>query len=139
LNLAAAQRLLRKLCQSCKEPATLNPSEHKLLSDGVSKIASDIVATLPKPPYKVFKAGKGCKECKGKAYQGRVAIFEALAMTDELERIILGNLSEEKLRGEAERQGMLTMYQDGMIKVLRGITSLEELLQVAQEAETETV
>ena len=102
-------------------------------------MAPDIAANLPPAPYKIFKVGKGCKECKGKAYQGRVAIFEALAMTDELERIILGTLSEEKLRNEAERQGMLTMYQDGMIKVLRGITSLEELLQVAQEAETETV
>ncbi|MDO8583641.1 MAG: GspE/PulE family protein, partial [bacterium] len=78
LNLAAAQRLLRKLCQSCKEPATLNPSEHKLLSSGIATMAPDIAATLPPAPYKIFKAGKGCKECKGKAYQGRVAIFEAL-------------------------------------------------------------
>ncbi len=138
LNLAAAQRLLRKLCQSCREPMTLNPSELKLIHDGVAKMAADIIVTLPKPPYTIFKAGKGCKECSGKAYKGRVAIFEALAMTDELERIILGDLSEEKLRAEAERQGMLTMYQDGIIKVLRGVTSLEELLQVAQEAETET-
>ncbi|MEK7583471.1 MAG: GspE/PulE family protein [Patescibacteria group bacterium] len=135
LNLAAAQRLLRKLCPSCKEPATLNPSEAKLLAEGVAKISPEIVATLPKSPYQIFKAGKGCKDCNGKAYKGRVAIFEALAMTDELERVILGDLSEEKLRAEAERQGMLTMYQDGIIKVLRGVTSLEELLQVAQSSE----
>jgi type II secretory ATPase GspE/PulE/Tfp pilus assembly ATPase PilB-like protein len=56
-------------------------------------------------------------------------------MTDELENIILTNLSEGELRKEAKRQGMLTMFQDGIIKVLHGITSIEELLTVAQESE----
>ena len=58
-------------------------------------------------------------------------------MTDELERIVLTNISEEELRKEAQRQGMITMFQDGIIKVLTGRTSLEELLTVAQEAEEE--
>ena len=58
-------------------------------------------------------------------------------MTDELERIVLTNISEEELRKEAQRQGMITMFQDGIIKVLKGLTSLEELLTVAQEAEEE--
>ncbi len=58
-------------------------------------------------------------------------------MTDELEKIILTNLSEGELRQEAQRQGMITMFQDGIIKVLHGVTSMEELLQVAQENEEE--
>lgn len=128
LNLAAAQRLLRRLCEHCRAPVQLTASETKLINDA---------GVEAKPPYTVFKAGPGCKECSGKAYKGRVAIFEALAMTDDLERIILGGLSEEKLRAEAKRQGMLTMYQDGVLKVLRGMTSLEELLQVAQSAVVE--
>ena len=58
-------------------------------------------------------------------------------MSDELEKIILGKISEEALRKEAKRQGMLTMFQDGILKVLHGISSLEELLTVAQEEKEE--
>ena len=94
---------------------------------------SELIATIPRSPYHIFKAGAGCKECNNKAYKGRAAIFEMLEMTDELERIILTDISEEKLRQEAHRQGMATMYQDGILKVLKGITSMEELLQSAQQ------
>ena len=122
LNLAAAQRLLRRLCDTCKTAVDASQSETKIISEAVSA----------KPPYRIFKAGNGCKECNSKAYKGRIAIFETLEMTDELERIILTDISEEKLREEAKRQGMVTMFQDGILKVLKGTTSIEELLQVAQ-------
>lgn len=135
LNLAAAQRLLRKLCNNCKVKAQANSGEDYMIKEALSQMPEDAIADLPKENFEIFKAGEGCKECNGKAYKGRIAIFETLAMTDNVEKIILTNISEEELRKEAKAQGMITMYQDGIIKVLHGVTSLDELLQVAQESQ----
>jgi type IV pilus assembly protein PilB len=141
LNLAVAQRLLRRLCPTCKVQATANQAEAKIISDALATIAPDVGAPAPAGSYTVYKPNtkNPCKECGGKAYKGRIAIFEMLKMTDELEKIILGNLSEAALRQEAQRQGMITMFQDGVLKVLDGIVSLEELLEVAQAAEEEEI
>ena len=88
--------------------------------------------------YAVFKPNlkSGCKECGGKAFKGRIAIFEMMEMTTKLEEIILGNLSEAAMREEAKQQGMITMFQDGILKVLKGVASLEELLEVAQSGDS---
>ena len=137
LNLAAAQRLLRKLCPSCKQKVKANVGEEHMIKQALEKIPAEIQKEFPKSGFEIYKAGEGCKDCRGKTYKGRIAIFETLAMTDELEKIILTNLSEGELRQEAQRQGMITMFQDGIIKVLHGVTSIEELLQVAQENEEE--
>lgn len=134
VNLMIAQRLLRKLCDNCKVKVKPNAGEKKII-DQTLKTLPDIYRTdLPAETEFIYKPAEiPCKECGGKAYHGRIAIFEILAMTDELERIILGELSEAKIRAEGQRQKMISMFQDGVIKVLKGITSLEELLQVAQE------
>ena len=88
--------------------------------------------------YMVYKPNfeNPCRICSGKAYKGRIGIFEMMEMTDEFEKIILGNLSEAAMREEAKRQGMITMFQDGILKVLKGVVSLEELLEVAQANES---
>ena len=65
-----------------------------------------------------------------------MGIFEMLEMTDEFEKIILGTLSEAAMREEARRQGMITMFQDGILKVLNGLVSIEELLEVAQAGDS---
>ena len=133
-----AQRLLRKLCASCKIKVPANAGETEMLKRVLAEIPAEAKTDLPKTDFELFRASEaGCKDCGGKAYKGRIGIFETLEMTDELERIVLGDISEAKLRAEAKRQGMLTMYQDGIIKVLKGTTSIEELLQVAQEQEEE--
>lgn len=138
LNLGVAQRLLRKLCDNCKVKDKANVAEEALIKKELSLIPAEAVKDLPKSDFAIFRPGEGCNECGGKTYKGRVAIFETLEVTDQLERIILGQLSEQKLREEAKRQGMLTMFQDGIIKVLHGVSSLEELFTVAQEeGETE--
>jgi type IV pilus assembly protein PilB len=136
LNLAIAQRLPRKLCQSCKEEDTANTGEERTIKDAIAKMPTEIAKGLPKSNFKIWRPAKdpsGCKECSGKAFSGRIAIFEVLEMTDQLEQIILTNLAESEIRKEAKRQGMISMFQDGILKVLQGITSMDELLQVAQE------
>jgi len=137
LNLAVAQRLTRKLCKTCKIKTKANTGEEFTIKKAMDKMPADAKKDLPKSDFEIYKPGEGCKDCNGKAYKGRIAVFETLAMTNELERIVLTNISEEELRKEAQRQGMLTMFQDGIIKVLAGKTSLEELLTVAQEAEAD--
>jgi type II secretory ATPase GspE/PulE/Tfp pilus assembly ATPase PilB-like protein len=130
LNLAAAQRLLRRLCPTCKVKYDSNEAEAKIINDALGKNESSYALYRP-------NTENPCKECGGKAFKGRIAIVEMLKMTDQLEGIILGNLSESALREEAQRQGMVTMFQDGILKVLDGITSLQELLEVAQAAPEE--
>lgn len=139
LNVAAAQRLLRRLCSDCKIKAKANSGEEKIISDAIDtmppgykeELYSDKGYIIHKPNTK-----NPCRSCAGKAYKGRIGIFEMVEMTDELEKIILGTLSEAAMREEARRQGMITMFQDGILKVLHGVVSLEELLEVAQANES---
>ncbi len=139
LNLAAAQRLLRRLCPTCKIQTQTNTAEEKIISDEIKTMPPEYQKQfLSNSGYTIFKPNtkSACKECGGKAYKGRMGIFEMMKMTPELEEIILGSLSETALRREGQRQGMITMFQDGIIKVLQGVVSLQELLEVAQAGES---
>lgn len=130
LNLMIAQRLARRLCPDCKERILANPAEQKIIEDNLSFLPKDIQESLPyKSPYYVYKS-KGCSTCNNKGYLGRFGIFEMLRMTTELEQIILTQPSQERLMAEVKRQGMVTLRQDGIIKVLEGIISLEEVLAI---------
>ncbi|MFA5392524.1 MAG: GspE/PulE family protein [Candidatus Paceibacterota bacterium] len=130
LNLMIAQRLARRLCPDCKERVLANPAEQKIIEDSFFTLPKDIKEALPyKPPYYIYKS-KGCPTCNNKGYLGRFGIFEMLRMTTELEQIILTQPSQERLMAEAKRQGMITLRQDGIIKSLEGILSLEEVLSI---------
>ncbi len=139
LNVAAAQRLLRRLCQDCKIETKTNTAEEKMISEAILDMPTDYQKKyLSKSSYNIRKPNieNPCKKCGGKAFKGRIAIFEMLEMSDELEKIILGEISEASLRQEAKRQGMITMFQDGILKVLKGVVSLEELLEIAQAGDS---
>jgi len=82
--------------------------------------------------FKIYNA-VGCKKCDMTGYTGRIALFEILEMTPQLAEIIIKEPSETRIFQEAQRQGMVTMRQDGVLKVLAGITTVEELLRVAEE------
>lgn len=138
LNLAVAQRLLRRLCATCKVKDVANAAESKIISDALATMPNAIAAPLRAASYQIYRPNKTpCKECGGKAFKGRIGIFEMIRMTDTLEQVILGNLSESAMREEAHRQGMVTMFQDGILKVLEGTCSLQELLEVAQAKDEE--
>ena len=138
VNLGIAQRLLRKLCKKCKIKSKPNIGEQRIIEQAIRKMPIVYKKELPNSTDTIFRPSeKGCDECNGKAYKGRIAIFEVLEMTDQLEQIILTDISEAKIRAEGRRQGMISMFEDGIIKVLQGITSLEELLVVAQEQQEE--
>ena len=132
LNLAMAQRLLRRLCPSCKIKTKPDMAETKIIKEAIDTMPEEVGRKLPKS-FDVYKASDaGCDECKGKAYKGRVAIFEVFEINDGVEKVILSGISESALSEEAKKQGMLSMFQDGILKVLEGMVSLEELLEVAE-------
>ena len=138
LSLAISQRLVRRLCDKCKEKvepakeiADLMEREIGLGSLSVQKRAS--ISLGPKgKEFSIFQA-KGCKECGGSGFSGRIGIFEVLKMTQELQEIILKDPSEQNIMKEAKRQGMATMRQDGILKVLDGVTTIEEVLRETEE------
>lgn len=133
LNIAVAQRLIRMLCQDCKKKITPDSVVKKMILNGIENLPSSIKKDVEIPkPLKIYEA-KGCKKCNQQGFLGRTAIFEVLKMTDDLAGIILEGITEEKIREEAFRQGMISMKQDGILKVIKGITTIEEVIKAAAE------
>ncbi|NOY35542.1 MAG: type II/IV secretion system protein [bacterium] len=131
INVAMAQRLVRKLCPDCKEKAALSEAEMQK----VEKIISELPEDFPERPnakdVQFWKAGK-CEKCNNTGYKGRIGIFEAILVNEKIEGLIMNNPSETEITEAAKSQGILNMQQDGMLKVIRGITSLEELQRVVE-------
>ncbi len=119
-----AQRLLRLLCNSCKEP--YDPSESELTAVGISP--DDIKGV------KVYKA-VGCPDCGYRGYRGRKGIFELLVMTTELRDMVFRGADASQIRSEAHGQGMITLQEDAVRKVLSGMTSIQEVLRVTAAQE----
>ncbi|MBD0321543.1 MAG: type IV-A pilus assembly ATPase PilB, partial [Gemmatimonadetes bacterium] len=118
VNLITAQRLVRRICGNCKEPVTY-PDEY-LRAAGIT--AEEAAAT-------VFYRGKGCDTCNGSGYKGRQGLYEVMAMSPALRRMILQEASTADLQAQAISEGMLTLRMDGMQKVARGVTTLEEVIK----------
>jgi len=133
LNLIIAQRLTRRLCPDCKKEIAVSPQVTRVIKEEIAKLSPEQQKNLSaEEPFKTYRP-VGCKFCGGKGTKGRVALFEILEMTPQLEEIINKDLSESKIKEEAKRQGMITMKQDGVIKVLQGLISFEEMLRVVEE------
>ncbi|MEA3421969.1 MAG: ATPase, T2SS/T4P/T4SS family, partial [Acidobacteriota bacterium] len=130
INIIMAQRLLRRLCPYCKKKVRPAAAAKKFITEEIEK--------LPEKVKKEYKFSDdfwiwepvGCSQCGGKGYSDRTAVFEVLSMTKELSDIILTDFSREKIEQEAKRQGMITMRQDGVLKVLKGETSVEEVARI---------
>ena len=133
LSCALAQRLVRKLCPFCKKKVKPAKKLRELIVKEINNLPEVIKKERKIPKDFYIWQPVGCKKCNQSGYVGRVGIFEVLSMTPELAKIVLGEVSEAKLETESRRQGRITMIQDGILKVLSGITSLEEVLRVAEE------
>ncbi|MDD5567213.1 MAG: GspE/PulE family protein [Patescibacteria group bacterium] len=134
LNLVMAQRLVRKLCDHCKEEIILP----KRYEDDVWRSLSTLPKeALPKDLKLVrplrFHRGKGCVRCENTGYKGRISIAEVLEITEELKKIILAGCELDKIKAEFNKQGMHSMIQDGYIKSLQGKTTVEEVIKVTKE------
>jgi general secretion pathway protein E len=123
MNGAAAQRLVRTLCQHCREPFRPIPELVERLGLGRFADGSEIVLHRP----------RGCAECGGTGYHGRTSIFEVLVIDDAIRKLILRHAEASELQRVAIDQGMRTMYVEGMMKALAGETTVEEVLKVARD------
>lgn len=126
VSVAMAQRLVRKLCQFCKKEVLLQ-GEDKILVDKI--LASIVDKSYLIPSEKMWTAGK-CEKCNETGYKGRTGIYEAILLDPQVEEAILNNPSEREIKKSAEHQGILDMKQEGVLKILQGVTSIEEIRRV---------
>jgi len=118
VNLVVAQRLVRRICKDCKGPA-------KYTEDELFSLGTEIESLRALP----FMKGSGCETCSGTGYKGRAGLYEVMALSPELRRMILRAASVADLRDQAVSEGMLTLRMDGIKKIERGVTTLEEVVK----------
>lgn len=128
LNAVLGQRVVRKICLHCKVEFNAPPEIAENMKQVLGKFLPNSAA-----PFVKFYKGQGCSFCNQTGYMGRIGIFEALIITEQISKIVLEHGSSGAIEEAAVAAGMITMKQDGYLKVLEGITTMEEVLRVAQD------
>lgn len=139
LTVAMAQRLIRRLCKDCKADYTPTPTEEKLLRAIVKngeETGKDFsyMGVTSTSEYKIFKP-VGCEKCGGIGYKGRIGLYEAILVDDKVADIIANNPTEREIKHGSLHQGIFTMVEDGVSKILSGITTIEEVQSTVDMAE----
>lgn len=133
LNAVIGQRLVRRICQNCLEELELDNATLERVGQLVDAMPAEEKSGYDRANLK-FYHGKGCEECSGLGYKGRIGIYEIFSMSKEIEEMILsGRVSEYAIQEYAVKTGMLTMAQDGILKALDKITTVEEVFRVAEK------
>jgi len=145
VKVVIAQRLVRKVCPDCAQKEKLTDAQIKNLEKFIdleeiktilkkyeSREVKDIL-NIKSFKEASFLKGKGCSHCNGQGYKGRVGIFEVLEVSETIQGMIGSKATADEIEAQAKKEGMLTMFQDGMVKVLKGVTTLEEVLRVTEE------
>ncbi len=150
------QRLVRRLCTKCRISFTPSPNEIEkvfhafnmtnqmlerinalevaALKEGIGKSIGDALGSTPTGITKLWRASeKGCDNCNSSGYKGRLGIYEVLPNTPEIQKLIVSNATSNMIQSQAIKEGMDTMQVDGLVKSLRGETSIEEILRVTRE------
>jgi len=122
VNLVVAQRLVRRICSDCKAPTSYSDAELRALGTDIEELRKI-----------EFQKGKGCDSCGGSGYRGRAGLYEVMAMTPGLRRLVLTGASTAEMREFAVSEGMLTLRMDGLKKIEKGITTLEEVVKETAE------
>lgn len=126
INGVVGQRILRRICPRCRTAFTPPPE----VADNIRRVLGRLI--LPSREIKLFK-GTGCNECGHVGYSGRVGIFEVLAVSPKIMQLILQRAAAQEIEKVAVEEGMVTLKQDGYMKALESITTLEEVLRVAED------
>jgi general secretion pathway protein E len=132
LNLIVAQRLVRVLCNKCKEKTDPTAEQLERAKQIISRIPENNV-DRPDPEHLVFYKAAGCSHCGNIGYKGRIGLFEIIVITDEIKKMIdKDGTSEINIETEARKNGMLKMVEDGVLKASQGLTTLEEVFRVTE-------
>ncbi|MFH1611149.1 MAG: GspE/PulE family protein [Patescibacteria group bacterium] len=131
LNAIMGQRLIRRICEKCKVEDALDDETHVKVKELLDAIPESSGEPKPDTANMKFFKGTGCEACNQTGYKGRIGIYEILVKDQEIEKVILGTeISEYKMREVAASQGMISMAQDGLLKALEGMTSVEEVKRI---------
>ncbi|HAZ28261.1 MAG TPA: hypothetical protein DCY48_00590 [Candidatus Magasanikbacteria bacterium] len=131
INLAIAQRLVRIICEKCKTSGTVTDEQIAIIK---KQLPASLIKTyaLDSSSLTLYH-GKGCAECQDTGFKGRKGIFEILEMTNEIKELVMDQANAARIKQKALEQGMITMIEDGIQKVLKGMTTIEEILRVSKE------
>lgn len=132
INIAIGQRLVRKVCKNCLEFRPASPKTLAKLKKAFKGLPREIEVPKLRPGIKIPYV-KGCRDCNFTGYKGRIGMFEAFLVDEKMEKFILSSPSISEMRKMAIKKGMTLMRQDGLLKVLKGITTIEEVERVAGE------
>lgn len=132
VNAAMAQRLVRKLCRSCRKKMSVRPNDKQILMKYLTSLPKHIKLPQFGEALEVYYPQQ-CRECNNTGYQGRVGVYELFEIDDDMEKLILKSPAISDVQDLAVKKGMVTLLQDGLLKVVEGITSLEEVLRVIGE------
>jgi type IV pilus assembly protein PilB len=132
VTISMAQRLVRRLCPFCKKEVIIEGEAKKQISDALTAIEDK--SQIPTNTTKMWIAG-GCPKCNNTGYKGRIGIYEAIKIDEKIENAVEANPSEREIIAAAKGQGIMNMEQDGIVKILQGITDLDELKRVVEVEE----
>ncbi len=133
LNAIIGQRLVRRVCSKCKKEVKIEPEKMARVTSILESLSDDQRKKVDFNNLRFFK-GNGCEACQGIGYKGRIGVYEIMVLNEELEKLILsGKASEYDMRNAGVKAGMITMVQDGVLKALEGVTTIEEVFRVSEE------
>ncbi len=132
VNVVMAQRLVRKICMSCKAEIPITKAVEQEIEKNLINVPEEYFEGFDRKVLKMYK-GAGCEKCGKTGYQGRFGIFEVLPVTTEIQDMVLAKQAAHQLYETGAKLGMITMKQDGVIKVLRGETTMDEVIRVTTE------
>lgn len=147
INTVVGQRLVRKICDKCKAEVKATAAQVQMINKALSKILPGVESdrarvaedlgyeNLPlrsENAYTLYK-GKGCTACVN-GFKGRVGIYEVFAMSPSIEKLLAAHATTTQIQDQAQAEGMITMQQDGMLKMLTGVTTIEEVARVATDS-----
>jgi len=132
INMIVAQRLVRRICKKCAIKRKITKKEFEKMTSVLKGVSKETDIPKFNMDSEILEPN-GCPECNFTGYKGRVAILEAFLRTDEIESLILKKPSIPEIKKAAFKDGMLTMFQDGIMKVIQGLTTIEEIQRVATE------
>ena len=128
LSVIVGQRLVRRLCEHCQVPDSLSDIQKQTVLESLHKIPTQYRSHIPKSLS--FRTCLGCDHCNKLGYKGRVGVYEVLTITDGLKEVLANQFpSTLQVRGIAAQEGMLTMFQDGLLKAMNGMTDVKELMR----------
>ncbi|MEK7165075.1 MAG: GspE/PulE family protein [Patescibacteria group bacterium] len=133
INAVIGQRLVRKICEACKEEIELDSQILERVTKIIGSIPANSGYTVDKERDLKFYQGKKCEACHQSGFKGRIGIYEIFTLTPAIEKMVLaGNVAEGDVKAAAQTDGMISMVQDGILKALDGITSVDEVFRVTE-------